>query len=201
MYLCTSVTAGIYTLFLPKTRFVRVTTLPDIFSIYDSSNKIILELEYLLCLSTSMYVTVSSKQSLWKGWYGRDSYSMETLVTLGKSDGTSWSTDRTTVIATSHWWWVVSDVNWNFSRFNTKFSTVWDVPLSDGYRICSEQVQSLGNLKQLQVKENFIIPPTSATWGPMVPQTEYVWWLRRKDNYGMLSEIKYTKLPNKMYKI
>jgi Fe-S oxidoreductase len=97
---------------------------------------------------------------------------------------------------------VVSDVNWNFSKFNTKFSTVWYVvPLSDGCQIHSEQVQFLGKLKQLQVKENFIIPFASATRVPTVPQTEYVWWLQRKGNYGMLSEIKYTKLPNKMYKI
>ena len=147
-----------------------------------------------------MSVTLSSKQSLWKSWYGKDSYSMETLVNLGKSDGTSWFTDRAKVIATSQWWWVVSDVNWNFSKLNTKFRTVWET-LSDGCRIHSDQVQLLGNLKQLQVKENFITPSASATWGPTVPQTEYVWWLRKKGNYGMLSEIKYTKLPNKMYKI
>jgi hypothetical protein len=58
---------------------------------------------------------------------------------------------------------VASDINWNFSKFNTKLSTVWDVPLSDGCQIHSEQVKLLGNLKQLQVKQNFIIHPISAT--------------------------------------
>jgi len=202
-YSCTSVTVGIYIFLFQKQRFAEwphyQTYLASMTATIKSSSN------WNICwvfLHKGMSVTVSSKQSLWKGWYGKDFYSMETLVTLEKLDGTSWLTDRATVIAASHWWWMVSDVDWNFSKFNTKYSTVWDVePLSDGCWIHSEQVQVLGNLKQLQVKENFITPSASATWGPVVPQTEYVWWLLRKGNYSMLSEIKYTKLPHKMYKI
>lgn len=141
MYSCTTVTAGIYTFLFQKQRFAEwphyQTYLGSMTAIIKSSSNWNI---YWVVPHKSMSVTVSSKHSWWKG-YGKDSYSMETLVTLGKSDGTSWLADRATVIATSHWWWVVSDINWNFSKFNTKFSTVWDVePLSDGCRIHSEQV-------------------------------------------------------------
>jgi len=173
MYSCTSFTARIYTFLFQKQRFTEwphyQTYLASMTATIKSSSN------WNICWvfpHKRMSVTVSSKQSWWKGWYGKDSYSMETLVTLGKSDGTSWLTDRATVIVISHWWCVVSDINWNFSKFNTKFSTVWDVePLSDGCQIHSEQVQLLGKLKQLQVKENFITPSASATRGSTVPQT------------------------------
>jgi hypothetical protein len=151
MYLCTSVTVGIYIFLFQIQWFVRVTILPEICSIYGSSNKIF-ELEYLLGLSTSRYLcqcqTVIVKILIWQGFvFNGNTGNLRKIRWYKLINRQGHGTCNITL--------VVSGVRQQLQFFEVhmKFRMVSDVvPLSDRCQIHSEQVQLLGNLTQLQVK-------------------------------------------------